>query len=367
MKHGIVARNHKSLFPYQAWPTVVCDEDGVLYVGCAGYKLGHWCPMGKNLLYVSRNGGETWSVPRVVADDVMDNRDVGLTYLGGKKILLSSFCKTTDFYLAEGMREHVKNHPSKLRRDVTEGVYHVWENTPKEKLGSGSYVILSEDGGETWGEKTCVPVSSPHGPIRLASGKLLYLGKEFYTGQPDFGGGRIMTYESEDDGRTWSYLGTLETPDGCTLSELSEPYPLELPDGTILGMIRAEGPTLPFTFTLFTCTSQDGGKTWTKPVCLNTCGAPPHLFRHSSGAIILTYGRRHNGPSGVRARISRDNGQTFGEEILLGKEIDYWDLGYPSTAELPDGTLITTYYQRYEEDSFNSILYTKWSLDEVGI
>ena len=365
MKIGIVARNHKSLFPYQAWPTVVCDTDGVLYVGCSGYKMGHWCPLGKNLLYTSRNGGETWSAPRVVADDVMDNRDVGLTYLGEKKILLSSFCKTTDFYLAEGMREHVRNHPKKLRRDVTSGVYDVWENTPAEELGSGSYVMLTEDGGETFGEKVYLPVSAPHGPILLSSGKLLYLGKEFYSGQADFGGGRIMAYESADEGRTWQYLGTVPVPDGCTLSNLSEPHTVELPDGSILGMIRAEGPELPFTFTLFTCTSTDGGRTWTKPVCMNTCGAPPFLLRHSSGAIVLTYGRRHNGPCGVRARVSYDNGKTFGEEILLSTESDYWDHGYPSTAELPDGTLITTYYQRYGEDQFNSILYTKWSLDEI--
>lgn len=365
MKQGIVARNHKSLFPYQAWPTVITDEDGVLYVGCSGYKLGHWCPMGKNLLYVSRNNGDTWSCPRVVADDVMDNRDVGLTYLGGKRILLASFCKTTDFYLAPGMREYVDNHPRKLRRDVTNGVYHVWENTPKDQLGSGSYVILSEDGGETWGEKVFVPVTAPHGPVRLASGKLLYLGKEFYTGQADFGGGRIMAYESEDDGKTWSYLGTVPKPEGCELSHLSEPYTLEQPDGSLLGVIRAEGPELPYTFTVFTCTSTDGGKTWTTPVCLNICGSPPHLFRHSSGAVILTYGRRHNGPSGVRARVSRDNGKSFGEEIILSHDIDYWDLGYPSTAELADGSLITVYYQRYGEDKFNSILYTRWSLDEA--
>ena len=42
----------------------------------------------------------------------------------------------------------------------------------------GSWVRISPDGGETWDEPLRVPGSAPHGPIRLESGGLLYLGKE---------------------------------------------------------------------------------------------------------------------------------------------------------------------------------------------
>ena len=45
----------------------------------------------------------------------------------------------------------------------------------------GSWTSVSDDGGETWGEPRRAPVSTPHGPIKLADGDLLYLGKPFGT------------------------------------------------------------------------------------------------------------------------------------------------------------------------------------------
>ena len=44
--------------------------------------------------------------------------------------------------------------------------------------------------------------------------------------------------------------------------------------------------------------------------------------------------------------------------------INQYDLGYPCTAELPDGSLITVYYQSLKGDWYPSVLYTKWKLEE---
>lgn len=364
MKHGILSRLHKSLFRYQAWPTVIRDEDGVLYAGCSGFRLGHVCPMGKNLLYISRNDGETWSCPIVVADDMLDNRDVGLTYLGGKSMLLTSFCNAPDFYLSEGMRKHVDNHPSALRRNVSNGVLSVWESTPREESGYGSYVMRSDDGGETWTDKRIIPMTAPHGPIRLSDGRLLFLGKECQS-HGLYEKGAILALESLDGGETWTHLCTLEPPEGLTNENLHEPHVLELSDGTLLGAIRGQGKGVPFDFSMYTCFSKDGGRTWTRPEGLGICGSPPHLMLHSSGAVILSYARRNSDTNGTRAMISRDGGKTFGPEIVLSPECPIWDLGYPATVELGDGSLYTVYYQRHGEDQYTSILYTKWTLDEV--
>ena len=38
MKFSIVNRSESALFPYQAWPTVCKDENGVLYVTCSGHR-----------------------------------------------------------------------------------------------------------------------------------------------------------------------------------------------------------------------------------------------------------------------------------------------------------------------------------------
>lgn len=364
MQHGIVSRLHKTLFPYQAWPTVIRDEDGILYVGCSGFRLGHVCPLGKNVFYVSRDGGKSWSSPRIVADDLLDNRDVGLTYLGGKSMLLTSFCNEPAFYLSEGMRRYVNEHPSALRRGVSNGVLSVWENKDPEETGYGSYVMRSQDGGETWTDKRIIPMTAPHGPSVLSDGRLIFLGKECHS-KGLYEQGAILAMESRDGGDTWTHLCTLEPPEGLTNKHLHEPHVLELPDGTLLGAIRGEGEGVPYKFSMYTCFSQDGGQTWTRPTCLGICGSPPHLMLHSSGAVILSYARRNSDTNGIRAMISHDGGKTFGPEIVIGPECSIWDLGYPATVELDDGSLYTVYYQRYEQDLYTSLLYTKWSLDEL--
>ena len=83
---------------------------------------------------------------------------------------------------------------------------------------------------------------------------------------------------------------------------------------------------------------------------------------HSSGALILTYGRRE-APFGGRIMISRDGGKTWGEEHIL-TEAYCNDLGYPATVELEDGSLVTVYYERYKDDKFTSILGVKWRIEE---
>ena len=83
---------------------------------------------------------------------------------------------------------------------------------------------------------------------------------------------------------------------------------------------------------------------------------------HSSGAVICTYGRREH-PFGERAIVSYDLGKSWDEEYILDESYS-GDLGYPSTVELDDGSLISVYYQKYEDDKKCSILYTKWRLNK---
>ena len=53
-----------------------------------------------------------------------------------------------------------------------------------------------------------VPVSAPHGPIRLRNGELLYLGKSYGNWQ-DMRQGAILACRSSAGGRAWSPLGTV--------------------------------------------------------------------------------------------------------------------------------------------------------------
>ena len=100
MKHFIIGRTENGFYRYQGWPTVCIDEDGVLYTVCSGNRLGHLCVFGKNFLYKSSDGGDSWTPPMVINDTYLDDRDAGITYLGGGKMLLTYFCHPWQFYAA---------------------------------------------------------------------------------------------------------------------------------------------------------------------------------------------------------------------------------------------------------------------------
>ncbi|MBR5366529.1 MAG: exo-alpha-sialidase [Clostridia bacterium] len=351
-EHGIVNRSPHSFFRYHGWPSVAIDEDGVLYAVDSGFRVSHVCPFGKTCLYRSYDGGRTWSIPMVINDTFLDDRDAGIVSLGGKRLLVTWFSHPAKAYLthyAEGIRS---------LGPAAAGMLAEFEKIPEEFAAGGSFIRLSEDGGETWGETIKVPVSAPHGPNTLRDGSLLYLGKAMFTDElPD---GALAAYRSADSGHTWEKLSELAIPDGTKPDNFHEPHVVELASGRLLGMIRAEGAGVPFGFTMYETHSDDGGLTWSPLNCLGVFGSPPHLLVHSSGAVICTFGYRAV-PFGERALVSHDDGATWADEYVL-HETEPGDLGYPATVELPDHSLFTVYYQRVEGDGFTSIQWTRWSL-----
>ena len=360
MKHFIIGRTENGFYRYQGWPTVCIDEQGVLYAACSGNRLGHLCVFGKNYLYKSFDGGESWTSPAIINDTYLDDRDAGLTYLGGGKMLLTYFSHPWQFY--DARREWVKGYTNAVTYPMASAMLDGYKNLPDEHNKFGSFVRLSRDYGHTWEEAVKVPVTAPHGPILLKDGRLLFVGKEFHGGDPELTQGAIYVYESRDDGATWQKLCGIDFPEGLGKENMHEPHAVELEDGTIVAAIRAQGEGVPHKFSIYTCRSTDGGKSFSHPEALGISGSPPHFLLHSSGALILTYGRRE-APFGERIMISRDGGKTWGEEHIL-TEAYCNDLGYPATAELPDGSLITVYYERYKDDKFTSILGVKWKIEE---
>jgi len=364
MKQGIVGRMAEGPFRYQGWPTVCRDENGVLYVAASGYRVAHVCPYGKNVLYISRDDGETWTPPTVINDTAVDDRDGGILPLGDGKLMLTYFHNpmslTDDLFNSESFQ---KNHGGKWDYPFYEAMLKYWKTLPPEAELTGSFCRLSRDSGVTWEPAVQAPVSSPHGPVKLRDGRLLWLGKEFHSGLDEYDDkGAIYAVESTDDGKTWQKLGHVDFPAGCTRANIHEPYAIELPDGRIMGALRGQGAEVPFRFCIYTTFSEDGGRTWSAPEALDMAGSPPHMLLHSSGALILSYARRSE-PFSERARISYDGGKTFGEEIILS-EVAPGDLGYPSTVELSDGSLLTVYYQKLPGDDFCSVLSTRWTLPE---
>ncbi len=116
--------------------------------------------------------------------------------------------------------------------------------------------------------------------------------------------------------------------------------------------------------------SADNGSTWefggiaVPNTGLNN-GNPPHLVRMRDGRLVITYGFR-SPAYGIRARISTDEGRTWGPEIVLRDDGGCWDLGYTRTVQRLDGNLVTVYYFNDSKDGERYIAATIWNPDAAG-
>ncbi len=354
-EQGVVCRLPGERFGYFGWPTVARMDDGTLLVVSSGLRAEHVCPFGKTVLHVSRDQGRTWSPPRVIQDSPIDDRDAGIVNLGGTSLLASFFRSDTRMYAKDGWIPAAE-------RESWPKVFADWNDEQVTAL-MGSWTSVSDDGGETWSEARRAPVSTPHGPIRLADGDLLYLGKP-YASWKDMEVGQITAARSGDRGKTWRGVGLVPVAPRTTAADYHEPHLVELPSGRLIAAIRVEersGTSGMPPFTVMQTESADGGVTWSVPRWVGFSGSPPHLVRHSSGALVMTYGYREK-PFGQRVAISRDEGKSWqGDWILRGDGPD-GDLGYPSTVELADGSLLTVCYQRAAPNEKCSLLFSKWKL-----
>ena len=110
--------------------------------------------------------------------------------------------------------------------------------------------------------------------------------------------------------------------------------------------------------------SEDAGRTWSRLRPTGICGTPPHIIRHSSGVLVCVYGRRKP-PEGQRVMFSYDDGASWQTDYILRDDGPDWDLGYPSSVELSDGSLLTAYYQKIGQGGPNekpSLLCSHWRL-----
>ncbi len=88
-------------------------------------------------------------------------------------------------------------------------------------------------------------------------------------------------------------------------------------------------------------------------------GNPPSMIRLKDGRICLTYGYRGE-PYRICARISKDEGSAWSEEIVLRTGAT-WELGYTRTVQRPDGKIVTVYYFPEHPDTERIIAATIWN------
>ena len=339
---------------YFGWPTVARLTDGSLMAVASGFRLWHLCPFGRTVLWRSYDEGATWSEPSLLNDDPLDDRDAGVMSLPGGDALVSWF--------VSDLRSYLPKLPKEIQRDSAQVFAAYDEEIVRKSLGSFVRRIHADGTADA---PIPVQVSAPHGPIRLHDGAILYVGIPF--GRVDDNGklhfamenyltNEVLAIRSDDEGRTWRTLGTIRPP--ADDIHFYEPHAVELPDGRLLCAIRSDPTT-------WLSESADGGLTWTEPRIIIEEGYPPHLLRHSSGVLVLSYGYR-KAPFGQRIALSYDDGRSWETDWSLRDDgpAEFWDLGYPSTVELSDGSLYTVYYQKIAGGDFleASILASHWTL-----
>lgn len=156
----------------------------------------------------------------------------------------------------------------------------------------------------------------------------------------DGGEGRPFCAQTKDGGKTWEFVSWIGAePTGFSIM----PSTIRLDPQTLLCAVRRrEGPKR--WNELYR--SRDNAKTWTLlgPAAPDTgAGNPPSMIRLKDGRVCLTYGCRKK-PYTIKARLSEDGGESWGEELVLRTNGGGTDIGYPRTLQRPDGKIVTTYY-----------------------
>ncbi|MDR3404729.1 MAG: exo-alpha-sialidase [Chthoniobacter sp.] len=340
---------------YHGWPTVTRRRNGDLVLVVSGGREGHICPFGRVEMMISHDQGATWHWPQTILDSPSDDRDAGILETARGTLLATTFTSLAyERLLLEA--EKKKGQPGAWPEERL----RAWQladtrlNPEERKANLGEWMVRSTDGGITWSARYPTIVNSPHGPIQLADGRLLYAGKQLWTGEK-----RVGVCVSSDDGATWQWLAAIPTRAGDTGEQYHELHAVEASEGRLLVHIR-NGNKTNAGETLQT-ESSDGGQSWSEPHSIGVWGLPSFLNRLRDGRLLMTYGHRR-APLGNQARLSADAGRTWSEPLMIYGDGTSGDLGYPSTVEFDDGSLLTVWYEHMKDSPYAVLRQARWKI-----
>lgn len=341
---------------YHGWPTLARRKNGELLLAFSGGRESHVCPFGRLELMRSKDNGLTWGWPQVIYDGPIDDRDAGVLETPRGSILLTNFTSLAYAPQLEAAQKLPADSPKAWDKVKLAEWRAAHERISEEQRQSelGTWMWRSTDGGVTWSSRYAVPCNSPHGPIALSDGRLLYLGVTMWRGERIVG-----AWESTDDGVSWTQLAAMPKRDGDSYAEYHELHAVETKSGKLIAHVRNHNrenaqETLQ-------SESTDGGKSWTTPHSIGVWGLPSHLLNLRDGRLLMTYGYRRQ-PFGNQARLSEDEGQTWSEPMTLSNDGTTSDLGYPSTVECDDGTLVTVWYEVITGSPLAQLRQARWRI-----
>ena len=168
--------------------------------------------------------------------------------------------------------------------------------------------------------------------------------------------GRPLCARTTDGGKTWNFVGWIAPePRGYSIM----PSSVRVSADSLLSAVRLREGDKSWIDAYF---SGDDGRTWTlrsTPAPDTGEGNPAAMLKLADGRICITYGVRAK-PFGMRAKLSRDEGRTWGNEIILRDDGGGRDLGYPRSVQRPDGKVVTVYYFNDDPKQTRYIVATIW-------
>lgn len=179
---------------------------------------------------------------------------------------------------------------------------------------------------------------------------------------------RAFCARTRDGGKTFEFVGWM-SDEPLTIRSVM-PSTKRANDGTLVTTLRRRFD-LPTSYRndvswIDSYTSNDDGKTWkfgTRLGHIDTTmhnGNPPSLAKLPDGRLAAAWAVRTD-PFGIRARVSSDNGKTWGPELVLRDDGRKYDIGYCQSLARPDGKVVTLYYYTTRERPSNHIAATIWT------
>ncbi len=381
-------------------------------------------PDGSNLWENDKAGSHEYLTSRIPESEMTEIIENLMMHEPLKRLDLSNDT-ARQVLIAQGTPEVYQGHPTTLLLPDGETVYAVWSY---DHGGACGPMKKSNDRGKTWSELLPVPESwttvkncpsiygltDPKGIHRL----FVFAG----TGPS---GGMYQSY-SEDNGKTWSEMGSNGFGPAvmpfCTIEPINDGKEL-----LGMTNIRRPGEaTEKYSNVIVQSISKDGGFTWSPPqIVLDVKGlkpCEPEIVRSPDGKQLLclirenekrvslymtsnnegktwseikplpntVHGDRHKAKYAADGRlviVFRDTGINSPtrdhfvawvghyKDILNNNPGEYKvkllhsykgaDCGYPGLELLPDGTFLATTYIKYREGKEkNSVVSTRFSLDE---
>ncbi len=321
-----------------AWPKLTLLPNGDLIAAIYNRPV-HGVLPGDVDIYASSDRGLTWqkrgTATRHEGDSARFNHSIGVTRQGELVVVSGGWTY----------------HP----RDE-KGAY-------KKKKLLRPTASRSSDGGRTWTISEKFPDGAdgmtlvPFGNVDTGADGALRVAAYSYNTAVKPRVDICYTAFSKDNGSTWMLGSVIGQP------AANETDVVHLGGGRWLAAARNLGPTGQRGHSTDIYASDDDAKSWrllASPTEENQ--HPADLWKLADGRVLLTYGDRRT-DRGVNVCLSADSGKTWTAPARITQGVS-GDCGYPSSAQLKDGTLVTVFYaaktKEYDKYQMSAV---RWRLE----